>query len=594
MITIKGAIFGKVVVNSICVTFKTEERKYGSKYRLGSTFLNQFSKKVNKKWKLDTIKEIVVKRYNLIRQAAEIYFENSKSVFISFFGEIHLKEFLASLEECIRKKPRNIDIVKRPDVHFAEKKYKERWQRSELSNFEYLMLLNKYGGRSFHDINQYPVFPWILSDYDSDKLQPADPTIYRPLNKTIAAISTVKRRAADEALESMKQHKVPLPFQFDSHYLSGRTVLGYLLRLEPYSSLMTHFVKREEVASRVLHTLRQEWLACNTDKANNKELIPEFFYLPEMFGNYNKCAFGTRGLSCDSPSVRVDQAVLPNWARNQHHFVQCNALALERRYVAFALDAWIDLIFGEKQQDPESYNLFKPLCDEEAVGQMEISAVKQHIAEIQEFGCNPAKLFREKHPPKDKTDYDKRYRYALFTPENTIDISQEPDRSRFAILFVCTFKTGITQIYAYDSRVIVVLSNQKVYRTQDKYLLVPHEKALTFERRDISLFPYKRMFVEGSSHLSCDARRSIISIDQGGYLITCRHYDNSCKIVSTTTGEVLQHLYFHKVLFISRIFSMSRPSSLPSVPPRTRSVSFLAPWMEWSPNGILAHIARSP
>ncbi len=551
MITIKGAIFGKIVVNSICVTFKSEERKYGTKYRLGSTYLNQFSKKVNKKWKLDTIKEVVVKRYNLIRQSAELYFENSKSVFISFFGEVYLKEFLNSLEECIRKKPRNIEIVKRPDVHFAEKKYRERWQRSEISNFEYLMLLNKYGGRSFNDINQYPVFPWILSDYDSEELQPADPSIYRPLNKTIAAISTRKRRAADERMECMKQHKETRAFQFDSHYLSGRAVLGYLLRLEPYASLMIHFVQRQDVSSRMFHTLSQEWQECNTDPADNKELIPEFFYLPEMFGNYNKCAFGTRLLSWDgrkpAKQVKVDQAVLPSWARNHHHFVQCNALALERKYVAFALNAWIDLVFGTKQQDPECYNLFKPLCDEEAVSQMSTVEVKQHISEIQEFGCNPVRLFREKHPPKDKGEYEKRYRYALFTPENTIDTSPEQDKSRFAIILVCVFRSAITQIYAYDSRVIVVLGNQKVYRTQDKYVLVPHEKAFTFEKRDISLFPYKRMFVEGSSHLSCDARRSIVSVDQGGYLITCRHYDNSCKIVSTTTGEVLQHLYFHKV-----------------------------------------------
>ena len=39
-----------------------------------------------------------------------------------------------------------------------------------MTNFEYLMKLNTYAGRSFNDVNQYPVFPWILADYTSPSL----------------------------------------------------------------------------------------------------------------------------------------------------------------------------------------------------------------------------------------------------------------------------------------------------------------------------------------------------------------------------------------------------------------------------------------
>lgn len=37
--------------------------------------------------------------------------------------------------------------------------------RRSLTNFEYLMHLNTISGRSFNDLNQYPVFPWVLRDY---------------------------------------------------------------------------------------------------------------------------------------------------------------------------------------------------------------------------------------------------------------------------------------------------------------------------------------------------------------------------------------------------------------------------------------------
>ena len=37
-----------------------------------------------------------------------------------------------------------------------------------MSNFEYLMYLNALSGRSFHDVAQYFVFPWILKEYGGE------------------------------------------------------------------------------------------------------------------------------------------------------------------------------------------------------------------------------------------------------------------------------------------------------------------------------------------------------------------------------------------------------------------------------------------
>ncbi len=43
----------------------------------------------------------------------------------------------------------------------------QRWVAGEMSNFAYLMHLNTQAGRTYNDLTQYPVFPWILSDYTS-------------------------------------------------------------------------------------------------------------------------------------------------------------------------------------------------------------------------------------------------------------------------------------------------------------------------------------------------------------------------------------------------------------------------------------------
>jgi hypothetical protein len=37
----------------------------------------------------------------------------------------------------------------------------ERWVRARISNFEYLLILNRLSGRDFQDLEQYPLFPWL-------------------------------------------------------------------------------------------------------------------------------------------------------------------------------------------------------------------------------------------------------------------------------------------------------------------------------------------------------------------------------------------------------------------------------------------------
>lgn len=62
-------------------------------------------------------------------------------------------------------------------------------QRGEISNFQYLMHLNTLAGRSYNDLMQYPVFPWILADYDSAQLDLSHPATFRDFSKPMGAQS---------------------------------------------------------------------------------------------------------------------------------------------------------------------------------------------------------------------------------------------------------------------------------------------------------------------------------------------------------------------------------------------------------------------
>jgi hypothetical protein len=47
-----------------------------------------------------------------------------------------------------------------PQQLFRSSSMTQKWQRREISNFEYLMYLNTISGRTYNDLNQYPIFPW--------------------------------------------------------------------------------------------------------------------------------------------------------------------------------------------------------------------------------------------------------------------------------------------------------------------------------------------------------------------------------------------------------------------------------------------------
>ena len=49
--------------------------------------------------------------------------------------------------------------------------------------------LNTIPGRTYNDLSQYPIFPWILKDYTSEKLDLNDPNVYRDLSKPIGVQS---------------------------------------------------------------------------------------------------------------------------------------------------------------------------------------------------------------------------------------------------------------------------------------------------------------------------------------------------------------------------------------------------------------------
>lgn len=51
------------------------------------------------------------------------------------------------------------------------------------------MHLNTLAGRSYNDLMQYPVFPWILADYDSEELDLTNAKTFRNFARPMGAQS---------------------------------------------------------------------------------------------------------------------------------------------------------------------------------------------------------------------------------------------------------------------------------------------------------------------------------------------------------------------------------------------------------------------
>merc|ERR1712018_98977 len=65
-------------------------------------------------------------------------------------------------------------------------KITKRWVDGDMTNFDYLMQLNKYAGRTFNDLMQYPTFPFVLAEYDTNEIDLQNPKIYRNLRKPVS------------------------------------------------------------------------------------------------------------------------------------------------------------------------------------------------------------------------------------------------------------------------------------------------------------------------------------------------------------------------------------------------------------------------
>jgi hypothetical protein len=248
-------------------------------------------------------------------------------------------------------------------------------------------------GRSFNDLTQYPVFPWVISQFTEPTLDLHNKRTFRDLSCPIGALNPERLSMFQTRLRDIPSGEPR--FLYGTHYSSPGYVIYFLVREVPDLMLKLQSGKFD-APDRLFQSIGRTWNGVVTSAGDVKELIPEFYFDESIsagqgVGSFLMNRMGLK-LGARQDGQKVDNVILPPWAPTAKAYVQLNRKALESPYISSQLHSWIDLIFGAKQRGAAAEaanNLFHPLTYSHEIGIKTVSGIHDRRAveiQIGEFG----------------------------------------------------------------------------------------------------------------------------------------------------------------------------------------------------------------
>ena len=397
------------------------------------------------------INEIHKRRFLYQENSLEIFLKNGKNYMLSFNIDKREQIFsiiISNLQYLLNsKKNNNYKLISNNKIYAylrksnifikkvktknqkSEKKLIDRktilekstefWSNNLISNYDYLMILNTLSGRTYNDLSQYPIYPWIIKQYNSELINLNDEKIYRDLKYPIFAQEKETRLKLKLKFEEADDDEGK--YFSGTHYSNPGFVSYYLIRQKPFSIYASEIQGGYfDTPDRLFYDIKTIW-----DVSEKfQELIPEMFYLTESLVNYNNFKFGQNQFK-----NYVNDVILPNWAKNNFRlFIKVNKKSLESYFINEKISDWIDLIFGYKQNGKDSIeylNVYRKACysfnvnnylnkeldnlklsNDENLNKKEITKIYNSLEdlmnEICEMGQNPIQLFNKPHIKREK------------------------------------------------------------------------------------------------------------------------------------------------------------------------------------------------
>ena len=399
--------FGKMYFMENYLFFESEENKTLEEENI-ETFKNFYFSNYGENYKPikeksvliynDDIKEIIQKRTLFLPQSLEIFIKNGKSYFFNFFSKEKVKIAYSYFNEINEKLLKTKFSNFKFNTNYNEEDIRnlaQSFHKGKISNYKYLLKLNKYATRTYNDISQYPVFPWLVNSYEkipelfklleSKELPDNIDSYFRIMKYSMMCQTKEGRDTAittflegNDSFKTLMEDEIEIKkfhSHFYNHYSASAYILYYLMRMNPYEeSLIKLQTDQFEVAARMFNGFTETEQILKTSP-DNRELIPDFFSYFDYFSNLNCCFFGKKQNSDyivdDINLKKMDSSEYTNVISGFANSLYNNRKLLNNNYISKILSQWVDNIFGknqlpEKIEDRfESYNIYNKICYEQ-------------------------------------------------------------------------------------------------------------------------------------------------------------------------------------------------------------------------------------
>ncbi|CAD8107686.1 unnamed protein product [Paramecium sonneborni] len=455
------------------------------------------------------IKEVFPRSYLAQPIAIELFTNNNKTYLFNLFGQRQIVMKILS---------QNCNVIMNPSEQLKKSGIIEKWKRGDITNFQYLIEVNKYGGRTYNDLNQYPIFPWVIANYVDFDIQNKDH--YRKLDIPIGAINQKRFENFLERFKQANPDDMNMYFIYGTHYSHSAIVMSFLMRMEPFASLHQEMQSgRFDKADRLFHSLEQQWHSVTNSSSDVKELIPEFYYFSEFLKNKNKFDLGQLQSGTIVSDVTLPQFINTN---SPEEMIFLNRLVLESDYVSFNLHNWIDLIFGYKSGlNAQKYNnLFHRLTYSSYVQQLlektEDEVLKeQYITQVYYYGQTPQQLFKKDHPIK---------QYSKQNDQNPILKFQQ------ITLMINKVNIEIEQLYCNDKYLVLITNESEIQVFNVEHRITSHKIPKDFGSQE-------------SKQLKFNPDNIFLLFDDS--LVVAGYADNSVKVYSLKDLKQTCSVSFH-------------------------------------------------
>jgi hypothetical protein len=256
----------KLIINNIKLSHSSINNSFiiNNEYNSLEELQESENQKENKNNIFEIQNETLIKNDNMI-------FIKNVSLFLQNSKKYKRNNFIENIFKKQKKTKINLGTIL-DSKSILQKSY-EQWTSGHISTYSYLMILNTLSGRTYNDLAQYPIYPWILSDYCSEEIDFNNSNIYRDFNYPIYAQNEQARDNLELKYENFDDLS-GFKYHSGSHYSNAGFVCYYLIRIKPFS-ISTAEIQGEyfDTTDRLFYNIGNLW------KVNEKyqELIPDIF-----------------------------------------------------------------------------------------------------------------------------------------------------------------------------------------------------------------------------------------------------------------------------------------------------------------------------